>query len=178
MITIFFIQRGAGGGPLWKRVPEGRNTPGVIYTLIHIAKFSAKIVLMAKLLQITQIWMILNIQDIWRPGKLKKGQKFFWRPNKGQRWKNPNFHNFFNFLWLIGSKNSFGAIFFITEAIKAKKTTTRPNHRKLHQCEMNMTMGQKLNHTQNTISQKISQWQDYKNQLLRIHIFFCSIVRF
>ena len=34
-------------------------------------------------------------------------------------------------LHLIGSKNSCGAIFLITEVIKAKKTTTRPNHRKL-----------------------------------------------
>ena len=51
----------------------------------------------------------------------KKGQKNFWRPNKGQRSKNPNFHIFFDFLRLIGSKNSCGAIFFHFRSHKGQK---------------------------------------------------------
>ena len=51
----------------------------------------------------------------------KKGQKKIWRPNKGQRSKNPNFHNFLDFLRLIGSKNSCGAIFFHFRSHKGQK---------------------------------------------------------
>ena len=68
-----------------------------------------------------QIWIILTIQDVGRSEKLKKGQKNFWRPNKGQRWKNPNFHNFFDFLRLIGSKNWRDALFFHFQSHKGQK---------------------------------------------------------
>ena len=77
------------------------------YTLIHFAKFSAKIVLMAKLLQNNSNLNGFECSRYLKARKIEKRQKKIWRPNEGQRWKNPNFRNFFNFLRLIGSKNLF-----------------------------------------------------------------------
>ena len=62
--------------------------------------------------------------------KLKKGQKKFEGHIKGQILRFLNFHNFFSFLGLIRCENSCLPIFLVSKAIKAKKATQRPKHRK------------------------------------------------
>jgi hypothetical protein len=49
---------------------------------------------------------------------------------KARGGKKTIFQNLGIFLRLIGSKNSCTAVFLVYKVIKAKKTMTRPNHRK------------------------------------------------
>ena len=105
-------QRGQSFMPLWPSYgPHWSGLP----------IFEQKLFQWQNCFRIIQIWMISTIQDVGRSEKLKKGQKFFWRPNKGQSGKNPNFHNFFDFLRLIGSKNWHDALFFHFRSHKGQK---------------------------------------------------------
>ena len=94
---------------------------GLLFTLIQFVKFSAKILLMAKLLQNYSNLNYLGYSRHLKARKVEKRPKKFWRPNKGQRLKNPNFQKFLDFLRLIGSKNWCGAIFFHFPILKGQK---------------------------------------------------------
>ena len=90
-------------------------------TLIWAAKFSAKTVSMPKVLQNNSNLNDFEYSRHLKARKIEKRPKKFWRPNKGQNWKNPNFCNFFDFFTLIGSKNSHGANFFHFRSHKGQK---------------------------------------------------------
>ena len=108
------------------------NTEGpfilLIFTLICITWKSEIIVLGLECNRLTQIFMFLPSNDFLILEKLKKRPKIFKGQNKGQAWFFLDFCNLFSFLWSIGSKKPCAGVFFIFEAIKAKKAIQRPKH--------------------------------------------------
>ena len=90
-----------GGKGAFVRPPPLQCTVLHHITLIRFANFSAKIIWWQNCFKIIQIWMIWNIQDIWRSGKLKKRQ---FRNNDTTSKK-----------WVVGSK-----IWHLRKSVKTK----------------------------------------------------------